>query len=82
VGGRHITQPGDPGKAGLAALPIKGRDEKQRRRPDYKLASLPLAITGPVGWPVGEPPTGSIEIASVESAQFNAHVRAVRSHGD
>src|SRR4051812_17689294 len=24
----------------------------------------PLAITGPVGWPVGEPPTGSSETAS------------------
>ena len=29
---------------------------------------MPLAITGPVGWPVGEPPTGSIDTASVESA--------------
>ena len=33
----------------------------------YKLVSLPLAMTGPVGCPVGEPPGGSSDTASVAS---------------
>jgi hypothetical protein len=27
VGGKRVTPPGDPGSAGLATLPIEGRDE-------------------------------------------------------
>jgi hypothetical protein len=33
----------------------------------YRLINLPAAMTGPVGWPVGEPPGGSSETASVAS---------------
>src|SRR5579864_2783629 len=33
--------------------------------PDHSFVSLPLAITGPVGSPVGEPPGGSNDTASV-----------------
>ena len=33
----------------------------------YRFVSLPVAITGPVGRPVGEPPGGSSETASVAS---------------
>src|SRR6266516_6151998 len=33
----------------------------------YRRVSLPLAITGPVGCPVGDPPGGSSEIASAAS---------------
>src|SRR5690349_8741945 len=35
---------------------------------DHRFVSLPLAITGPVGRPVGEPPGGSSDTASVASA--------------
>src|SRR5579862_6449798 len=31
----------------------------------HRLVSLPAPITGPVGWPVGEPPGGSSDTASV-----------------
>ena len=37
--------------------------------PAHKLVSLPRAMTGPVGWPVGEPPGGSSETASVASGR-------------
>src|SRR5215469_10330242 len=33
---------------------------------DQRFSSLPEAITGPVGWSVGEPPAGSSETASIE----------------
>src|SRR5262249_53012774 len=33
----------------------------------YRFISLPAAITGPVGWPVGEPPGGSSDTANVAS---------------
>ena len=33
----------------------------------YKLVSLPLAMTGPVGCPVGDPPGGSSDTASAAS---------------
>ena len=31
-----------------------------------------MAITGPVGWPVGEPPRGSIDTASAPDARLRA----------
>ena len=35
----------------------------------------PTAITGPVGWPVGEPPGGSSEMASAASVVASAMIR-------
>ena len=43
----------------------------------YRFVSLPAAITGPVGRPVGEPPGGSSETASVASGVS----RPARSEG-
>ena len=43
-----------------------GNAERQDA-PAHRAVSLPLAITGPVGCPVGEPPGGSSETASVVS---------------
>ena len=42
-------------------------DERAADAAAHKLVSLPWAITGPVGWPVGEPPGGSSDTASVAS---------------
>ena len=44
---------------------------------DHKFVSLPLAMTGPVGRPVGEPPGGSSDTASVASAAM----RCINSAG-
>ena len=41
------------------------RREKMRAFEDYRFVSCPVAITGPVGWPVGEPPFGSTDTARV-----------------
>jgi len=46
---------------------------------DYKLVNFPLAITGPVGWPVGEPPGGSIDTASADDPVAHA-IAAIRPH--
>jgi hypothetical protein len=50
---------------------------EEKRGVAYIFASLPAAITGPVGWPVGDPPGGSSETASVASSV----TRPTRSEG-
>ena len=48
-------------------MPARGRSPLRRWQGRHRLVSLPLAMTGPVGWPVGEPPGGSSDTASVAS---------------
>ena len=43
------------------------RRELRMRGGAHRFVSLPLPMTGPVGWPVGEPPGGSSETARMAS---------------
>jgi hypothetical protein len=42
---------------------------------------LPVKTTGPVGWPVGEPPSGSTLIANVVAASAEGSSRPSLSAG-
>src|SRR6516162_11591492 len=47
----------------VETLPVTERQELRMRGGTHMFVSLPLPMTGPVGWPVGEPPGGSSETA-------------------
>src|SRR3569623_1020323 len=50
------------------ARPDTERSDVRMTGWNHRFVIFPLAITGPVGCPVGEPPGGSSETASVASA--------------
>src|SRR5690348_646839 len=65
-----VQTPGSVGVSlGRRHCELRSQALRRCARRDHRAVSLPKPITGPVGAPVGEPPSGSSDTASVAPAE-------------